>query len=416
MPKTVNNKSRKNQKKNEDEEFTVEKILEKKFINGQQMYLVKWLNWSIEESTWEPLSHLTNAMDIVVEYEAFLKLKNKKFILNEPKSVNNNDNDKSFLSSSEEGKMKDTRNIIRKPKKHILSKLRKESINVDNLKDIDHSLDFESEEIKTINKNLNNNINSNKNQVSNKYFKNSRKGKTVFASKKEETLSDNKYNEYLSLGNLNLLNKSESINNKINIVNNIKENKENFDLNYLNSTNLRKLNEPKFSENEYLTEIFKNLDNTNKENNSIKSKYDLNNNNNNNDSEDQINIISTIKKPESQFLDTSVILHGNDNNNCFKSYLNSNENNNKNINQILNISFEEKVKNEKRISLKDKILDNFKDANKDNDDDYQENNNNNITIKSNIILQEKYEDTEIEKGEINIKEEFVRNLSVKKHP
>jgi hypothetical protein len=55
----------------QDEEFDVEVILEKKIDvkEGKFYYLIKWKNYSGESNTWEPLSNLTNCLDLVQEFE-----------------------------------------------------------------------------------------------------------------------------------------------------------------------------------------------------------------------------------------------------------------------------------------------------------------------------------------------------------
>lgn len=43
----------------DEEMYTVEKILDKRVTkNGKHEYLVKWVGWSINESTWQPESNL----------------------------------------------------------------------------------------------------------------------------------------------------------------------------------------------------------------------------------------------------------------------------------------------------------------------------------------------------------------------
>ena len=51
-----------------DEEYEVEKILDTKVESDGIKYLVKWVGYHHDESTWEPPSHLTNAKEVVEEY------------------------------------------------------------------------------------------------------------------------------------------------------------------------------------------------------------------------------------------------------------------------------------------------------------------------------------------------------------
>lgn len=61
------------------------------------MYLIKWKNYSKEESTWQPVNNLCNSLDIVKEYE-----KNRK----KETTSNQNSNILNFDEQSEEPKPK----------------------------------------------------------------------------------------------------------------------------------------------------------------------------------------------------------------------------------------------------------------------------------------------------------------------
>ena len=56
-----------------DQEYIVEKILEKKKMNGIWKYKVKWENYSEEECTWEPKDNLKNVKYLIQEFEDSLK-------------------------------------------------------------------------------------------------------------------------------------------------------------------------------------------------------------------------------------------------------------------------------------------------------------------------------------------------------
>lgn len=49
--------------------YQVEKILDKKITSSGVKYLIKWVGWPSEESTWEPLANLGNVMKMVNEFE-----------------------------------------------------------------------------------------------------------------------------------------------------------------------------------------------------------------------------------------------------------------------------------------------------------------------------------------------------------
>ena len=72
-----NKKNKKVQKKESSEdsqqEYEVEKILDKRIKHRKIEYLVKWLNYSREEATWEPISNMNNSMALVKEFEKNLK-------------------------------------------------------------------------------------------------------------------------------------------------------------------------------------------------------------------------------------------------------------------------------------------------------------------------------------------------------
>jgi len=49
--------------------YEVEKILDKSFSNGKIKYLIKWVGYPKEESTWEPLENLSNILEMITDYE-----------------------------------------------------------------------------------------------------------------------------------------------------------------------------------------------------------------------------------------------------------------------------------------------------------------------------------------------------------
>ena len=53
----------------EEEEYEIEKILNKKKFRGKDQYLVQWKSYTAEEDTWEPKENLGNAKDLVKEFE-----------------------------------------------------------------------------------------------------------------------------------------------------------------------------------------------------------------------------------------------------------------------------------------------------------------------------------------------------------
>ena len=69
---TVSSKKRKSEaskveEEPAEEEYEVEKVLEKRFRKGRVEYFVKWKNY--DETTWEPLKNLTNVQDLIEKFE-----------------------------------------------------------------------------------------------------------------------------------------------------------------------------------------------------------------------------------------------------------------------------------------------------------------------------------------------------------
>lgn len=54
---------------NGQDEYEVERILDKRTRRRKVEYLVKWIGYPEYEATWEPLAHLTNATDAIAEFE-----------------------------------------------------------------------------------------------------------------------------------------------------------------------------------------------------------------------------------------------------------------------------------------------------------------------------------------------------------
>ncbi|XP_076619100.1 suppressor of variegation 3-9 isoform X1 [Colletes latitarsis] len=53
----------------ENDLWEVEKILEKREVDGKLNYLIKWKNWNSEYNSWEPVSNLINCLDILEDFE-----------------------------------------------------------------------------------------------------------------------------------------------------------------------------------------------------------------------------------------------------------------------------------------------------------------------------------------------------------
>ena len=55
---------------NQEEEYEVEQVLDKKLVHHQLWYLIKWKGYPLHDATWEPLSNLENAKESIDSFEA----------------------------------------------------------------------------------------------------------------------------------------------------------------------------------------------------------------------------------------------------------------------------------------------------------------------------------------------------------
>ena len=52
-----------------EEEFEVEKIINKRMVRGEKKFLVRWKGYMAEKDTWESRENLENAKELVEEFE-----------------------------------------------------------------------------------------------------------------------------------------------------------------------------------------------------------------------------------------------------------------------------------------------------------------------------------------------------------
>jgi len=52
-----------------EEEWEVEKIMNKRKVQERDKYLVRWKGYTAEEDTWKSRENLKNAMELVKEFE-----------------------------------------------------------------------------------------------------------------------------------------------------------------------------------------------------------------------------------------------------------------------------------------------------------------------------------------------------------
>ena len=109
-------------------EYEVERILDKRFQNGQVQYKVKWKGYSLSESTWEPEDNLEGSKELVKEFEThFLQRKTDRIkVVHKPKHF-----------------IKLTNEVI-----HIIDDSHSENMNYNHneIKEINESNDYSKEE------------------------------------------------------------------------------------------------------------------------------------------------------------------------------------------------------------------------------------------------------------------------------
>ena len=78
------------------DEYEVEKIIDKRYINGKLEYKIKWVGYPMSECTWEPVRNLANVKPMIKEFENSYEVNDKQnkltdYYLIGKKRENNND-------------------------------------------------------------------------------------------------------------------------------------------------------------------------------------------------------------------------------------------------------------------------------------------------------------------------------------
>ena len=61
-----------------EEEFEMEKIINKRTVRGKEKFLVRWKGYMAEEDTWESRENLENAKELVEEFEREYREENEE--------------------------------------------------------------------------------------------------------------------------------------------------------------------------------------------------------------------------------------------------------------------------------------------------------------------------------------------------
>ena len=152
------------------DEYEVEKIVDKRVRNGKVEYKIKWVGYSMEECTWEPLKNLENIKKMIDDY-------NEK--INQKESQKKNSIEK-FLGKKTDNPLpeEEKNNTIKNNKKENVN----EEKNLPNLNDLKSNFEYNNNNLKENNNNNKHDILNNKKNDS--FFVDERY-KEVFTIKRE---------------------------------------------------------------------------------------------------------------------------------------------------------------------------------------------------------------------------------------
>ena len=152
------------------DEYEVEKIVDKRIKNGKVEYKIKWVGYSMEECTWEPLKNLENIKKMIDDY-------NEK--INQKESQKKNSIEK-FLGKKTDNPLpeEEKNNTIKNNEKENVN----EEKNLPNLNDLKSNFEYNNNNLK---ENNNNNKHDVLNNKKNDSFFVEERYKEVFTIKRE---------------------------------------------------------------------------------------------------------------------------------------------------------------------------------------------------------------------------------------
>ena len=153
------------------DEYEVEKIVDKRVKNGKVEYKIKWVGYSMQECTWEPLKNLENIKKMIDDYneKAHQKESQKK---NSIEKLLGKKTENPISEHEKSNGMENNRKDVVNEEKNLS--------NINNLKS-----NFENNNINEIKDNNNNNTNENLNNKKNDSFFVDERYKEVFTIKRE---------------------------------------------------------------------------------------------------------------------------------------------------------------------------------------------------------------------------------------
>ncbi len=228
-----------------EEEYEIEKILEKRIVKNKIEYLIKWKDYPESDNTWEPIENMDNAKRMISEFEKKLKEKKTKNIINyfNEAKLNNNMKKNYKIKSSKPIRTYKTFENINTEEKQIQNDFiqKKRKNNKKDILPVEKSKENEKKKIinKMIYSTLYGNLNTSfESSISSKNIsekiddKNKNKEKNKLNIKKKENIKKEKKNEIAketnNKNNNNNNNKNNNNNNK-NKNNNNNNTEENLD-------------------------------------------------------------------------------------------------------------------------------------------------------------------------------------------